>query len=31
VPARIIVLESLPEIGVGKIDRGALKRLAENA
>ncbi|MGH8647956.1 MAG: class I adenylate-forming enzyme family protein, partial [Burkholderiales bacterium] len=31
VPARIIVLDALPEIGVGKIDRGALKRLAENA
>ncbi len=31
VPARVIVLDALPEIGVGKIDRGALKRLAENA
>jgi acyl-CoA synthetase (AMP-forming)/AMP-acid ligase II len=31
VPARIIVLDALPEIGIGKIDRGALKRLAENA
>ncbi|HSE00706.1 MAG TPA: AMP-binding protein [Burkholderiales bacterium] len=31
VPARIVVLDALPEIGVGKIDRGALKRLAENA
>lgn len=28
VPARVIVLEALPEIGVGKIDRGALQRLA---
>jgi acyl-CoA synthetase (AMP-forming)/AMP-acid ligase II len=28
VPARIIVLDALPEIGIGKIDRGALKRLA---
>jgi acyl-CoA synthetase (AMP-forming)/AMP-acid ligase II len=31
VPARIIVVDALPEIGIGKIDRGALKRLAENA
>jgi len=31
VPARVIVLEALPEIGIGKIDRGALKRLAANA
>ena len=30
VPARVIVLEALPEIGIGKIDRGALKRLAAN-
>jgi acyl-CoA synthetase (AMP-forming)/AMP-acid ligase II len=28
VPARIIVLDALPEIGIGKIDREALKRLA---
>src|SRR5574341_2589292 len=31
VPARIIVLAALPEIGIGKIDRAALKRLAGNA
>jgi len=31
VPARVIVLDALPEIGIGKIDRGALKRLAQNA
>jgi acyl-CoA synthetase (AMP-forming)/AMP-acid ligase II len=28
VPARIVVLNALPEIGIGKIDRAALKRLA---
>lgn len=28
VPARVIVLDALPEIGIGKIDRGALTRLA---
>ena len=28
VPARVIVLDALPEIGIGKIDRAALKRLA---
>ncbi len=28
VPARIMVLDALPEIGIGKIDRAALKRLA---
>ena len=28
VPARVIVLDALPENSVGKIDRGALKRLA---
>ena len=28
VPARVMVLGALPEIGVGKIDRAALKRLA---
>lgn len=28
VPARVFTLEALPEIGVGKIDRAALKRLA---
>ena len=27
-PARVIVLDTLPEIGIGKTDRGALKRLA---
>jgi len=31
VPARVIVLDALPEIGIGKIDRGALKLLAEKA
>jgi len=31
VPARVIVLDALPEIGIGKIDRAALKRLAANA
>ncbi|MGH8662466.1 MAG: class I adenylate-forming enzyme family protein [Burkholderiales bacterium] len=31
VPARVIVLEALPEIGIGKIDRAALKRLAGKA
>lgn len=31
VPARVIVLEALPEIGVGKVDRAALKRLADKA
>ena len=28
VPARVIVLDALPEIGIGKIDRAALKHLA---
>jgi acyl-CoA synthetase (AMP-forming)/AMP-acid ligase II len=28
VPARVILLEALPEIGIGKVDRAALKRLA---
>jgi acyl-coenzyme A synthetase/AMP-(fatty) acid ligase len=28
VPARVIVLDALPEIGIGKIDRAALKRLS---
>lgn len=28
VPARVIVLAALPEIGIGKIDRAALRRLA---
>ena len=31
VPARVIVLEALPEIGIGKVDRGALRRMAEKA
>ena len=31
VPARVIVLDALPEIGIGKVDRAALKRLAGNA
>jgi acyl-CoA synthetase (AMP-forming)/AMP-acid ligase II len=31
VPARIIVLGALPEIGIGKIDRTALKRRAAGA
>jgi len=31
VPARILVLGALPEIGIGKIDRAALKRLAAGA
>ena len=31
VPARVIVLEALPEIGIGKIDRAALKRIASGA
>jgi len=31
VPARVIVLDALPEIGIGKIDRAALKRLAGKA
>jgi acyl-CoA synthetase (AMP-forming)/AMP-acid ligase II len=31
VPARVTVLPALPEIGVGKIDRAALKRLAAAA
>lgn len=31
VPARVIVLEALPEIGIGKIDRAALRRLAAKA
>ena len=31
VPARVIALEALPEIGIGKIDRAALKRLAAKA
>lgn len=30
VPARVIVLDALPEIGIGKIDRQALRRLAQN-
>jgi acyl-CoA synthetase (AMP-forming)/AMP-acid ligase II len=28
VPARVAVLDALPEIGVGKVDRAALRRLA---
>lgn len=28
VPARVILLKALPEIGIGKVDRAALKRLA---
>jgi len=31
VPAHVIVLDALPEIGVGKIDRRALRRLAAKA
>lgn len=31
VPARVITLDALPEIGVGKIDRRALRLLAEKA
>ena len=31
VPARVIMLEALPEIGIGKIDRAALRRLAAGA
>ncbi|HEY7743597.1 MAG TPA: class I adenylate-forming enzyme family protein [Burkholderiales bacterium] len=31
VPARVVVLGALPEIGIGKIDRAALKRLAAGA
>lgn len=31
VPARVITLDALPEIGVGKIDRRALRRLASKA
>ncbi|HSB47884.1 MAG TPA: class I adenylate-forming enzyme family protein [Burkholderiales bacterium] len=31
VPARVVVLGALPEIGIGKIDRAALKRLAAAA
>jgi acyl-CoA synthetase (AMP-forming)/AMP-acid ligase II len=31
VPARVVVLGALPEIGIGKIDRAALKRLAAKA
>lgn len=31
VPARVIRLNTLPEIGIGKIDRQALKRLAEKS
>jgi acyl-CoA synthetase (AMP-forming)/AMP-acid ligase II len=31
VPTRVIVLDALPEIGIGKIDRAALKRLAAGA
>ena len=31
VPARVIVLDALPEIGIGKIDRAAFKRVAANA
>ena len=31
VPARVVVLDALPEIGVGKVDRGALRRLASKA
>ncbi|HEX9686798.1 MAG TPA: AMP-binding protein [Burkholderiales bacterium] len=31
VPERVIVLDALPEIGIGKIDREALKRLAAKA
>ncbi|MBI3042095.1 MAG: acyl--CoA ligase [Betaproteobacteria bacterium] len=30
-PARVILLDALPEIGVGKIDRQALRRLAAKA
>jgi acyl-CoA synthetase (AMP-forming)/AMP-acid ligase II len=30
VPARVVVLGTLPEIGIGKIDRAALKRLASS-
>jgi len=31
VPARVIVMDALPEIGIGKVDRQALKRLARGA
>jgi non-ribosomal peptide synthetase component E (peptide arylation enzyme) len=31
VPARVILLEALPEIGIGKVDRAALKRIAAQA
>jgi malonyl-CoA/methylmalonyl-CoA synthetase len=31
VPARIITIDALPEIGIGKIDRKALRRLAEKS
>jgi non-ribosomal peptide synthetase component E (peptide arylation enzyme) len=31
VPARVITIDSLPEIGIGKVDRRALRRLAEKA
>jgi acyl-CoA synthetase (AMP-forming)/AMP-acid ligase II len=31
VPARVVVLGALPEIGIGKVDRAALKRLASSA
>ena len=31
VPARVITVEALPEIGIGKIDRKALKQLAVNS
>ena len=31
VPARVVVLGALPEIGIGKIDRAALRRLAAGA
>jgi acyl-CoA synthetase (AMP-forming)/AMP-acid ligase II len=31
VPARVVVLGALPEIGIGKIDRAALKQLASRA
>lgn len=31
VPARVIAVDALPEIGIGKIDRKALKQLAVNS